>query len=218
MKRHVLKALSAIGLTLAVAPAAYALSGTPKLACEAVLCLSSSERPGECSPSLRKYFSIDHRKISDTIKARRNFLQQCPWSSGASYLPDFVTTKKQMDALFDAIARGAGRCDAEFLNQHNVTLVPYTEHVWVGGDAETKVVTKYHRYVNNTKPNYCEIFENHDYTDLNVKYVGTPQQGGFWVDGKDYDRALQEYNDNLQPVNKCPNWQNIPVFDWQCQR
>ena len=28
------------------------LTGTPKLACEAILCLSSGTRPGECSPSL----------------------------------------------------------------------------------------------------------------------------------------------------------------------
>ena len=34
------------------------LTGDTKLACEAILCLSSSERPSECSASLSKYFSI----------------------------------------------------------------------------------------------------------------------------------------------------------------
>jgi hypothetical protein len=63
---QILPALRAEALALACAltPAAHAadttglLTGTPRLACEATLCLSSSLRPGECSPSLEHYFGI----------------------------------------------------------------------------------------------------------------------------------------------------------------
>ncbi|KAA3682647.1 hypothetical protein E3U40_09795 [Campylobacter fetus subsp. venerealis] len=46
------------------------LTGDTKLACEALLCLSSGTRPSECSPSLNRYFSIKEKKWKDTIKAR----------------------------------------------------------------------------------------------------------------------------------------------------
>ncbi|EPJ4399891.1 TrbM/KikA/MpfK family conjugal transfer protein [Proteus mirabilis] len=34
------------------------LTGDVRLSCEAILCLSSGTRPGECSPSLSRYFVI----------------------------------------------------------------------------------------------------------------------------------------------------------------
>lgn len=43
------------------AVSAQELTGDVRLACEAILCLSSSTKPGECSPSLRKYFGISHK-------------------------------------------------------------------------------------------------------------------------------------------------------------
>ena len=50
------------------------LTGDTKLACEAILCLSSGTRPSECNPSIQRYFSIHRKRMSDTIKARRDFL------------------------------------------------------------------------------------------------------------------------------------------------
>ena len=38
------------------------LDGDTKLACEALLCLSSGSRPHECGPSLSRYFGIHKRK------------------------------------------------------------------------------------------------------------------------------------------------------------
>ena len=66
---------------LGAAPAVYAddaLTGDTRLACEAVLCLSSGDRPSECAPSIKRYFSIRHTKLGDTLKAQRNFLKMCP--------------------------------------------------------------------------------------------------------------------------------------------
>jgi len=185
--------ISSASLLTIIPNSAYALSGTEKLACSAVLCLSSGERPSECNPSLNHYFSIDHTSWADTVKDRNHFLNQCPWSAGLELMPNYVETEKQMKDLFSAIANGAGRCDAKYLNTYNVTKVPYIEHVWVGGDAETKAVTRYHIYVNSTKPNYCDIYENHEFTDFNVKYVGTPKEGGYWIDGQDYEAAQEKW-------------------------
>lgn len=56
-------------------------TGDVRLACEAVLCLASGTRPGECTPSIKKYFSISARKFKDTIKKRKNFLSLCPKAS-----------------------------------------------------------------------------------------------------------------------------------------
>lgn len=117
---HTLPALRAGALALAcvLAPVAHAngtielLTGIPRLACEATLCLSSSLRPGECSPSLNHYFDIkkyNKRGLdwSATVAARRAFLSECPASG-----------ENGMAQRIDAIARGAGKCDAGFLNSN----------------------------------------------------------------------------------------------------
>src|SRR5699024_6519977 len=102
--------ISSASLLTIIPNSAYALSGTEKLACSAVLCLSSGERPSECNPSLNHYFSIDHTSWADTVKDRNHFLNQCPWSAGLELMPNYVETEKQMKDLFSAIANGAGRC------------------------------------------------------------------------------------------------------------
>ena len=81
------------------------LTGDVRTACEAILCLSTGERPHECSAPLRRYFSIKHKKLHDTIKARKNFLQLCPSDDAG------------MHGFIDALANGAGRCDADELNR-----------------------------------------------------------------------------------------------------
>lgn len=45
-------------ITLSNVLADDVLTGDTKLACEAILCLSSETRPAECGPSLAKYFAI----------------------------------------------------------------------------------------------------------------------------------------------------------------
>lgn len=55
------------------------LTGDKKLACEAILCLASpGKRPQECQKSMRRYFGINERWWSDTVRARHNFLKKCP--------------------------------------------------------------------------------------------------------------------------------------------
>jgi len=47
------------------------LSGDTKLACEAILCLSSGTRPSECAPSIRRFFSIKHKKLHKQLSPFR---------------------------------------------------------------------------------------------------------------------------------------------------
>lgn len=70
--------LMIIGLAAPPTQAEDMLTGDKKLACEAILCLSSPDRPSECSPSLSRYFSIRKFKWKKTVKARKKFLNQCP--------------------------------------------------------------------------------------------------------------------------------------------
>ncbi|CEF35058.1 conjugal transfer protein TrbM [Xanthomonas citri pv. citri] len=171
--------LSVRSLALAVAACAAAgaasaqeFTGDTKLACEAILCLSTGQRPDECAPSIRKYFSISARKVSDTIKKRKSFLQLCPDSE----------SDDKMKSLVDSIANGAGRCDAATLNASMTAYQGY-------GNA---------RYVRNLAPSYCSAYggnENVDQTNSTVaRYVGEPGKGGHWVDPDQYDAALAEYN------------------------
>jgi hypothetical protein len=153
------------------------LTGDTRLACEATLCLAASTRPSECSPSLSRYFSIHKRKWSDTVRARANFLSLCPVSDQTP----------EMRSLVNAMANGAGRCDAASLN---VTLL-----VWNSWDADGGRVL-----INNQMPGYCVAYTGHQYTDLGdlaPRYVGTPERGGYWVDARDYNAAVARYNDRI---------------------
>lgn len=57
---------------------AQELTGDTRLACEAILCLMSPTRPGECAASIARYFSISFRRFNATLNARRSFLALCP--------------------------------------------------------------------------------------------------------------------------------------------
>lgn len=170
--------VAALGTSAGSASAQEVLTGDTRLACEAVLCLASGTRPSECAPSLNRYFSITARKFSDTLKKRRNFLNLCPVSNQTP----------EMSSLISAQVNGAGRCDAQALNS---TLIMYRG--WDTGET----------YISNRMPDYCAAYTGHAYTDFNSsgtmpRYVGTPEEGGYWVEARNYDRALAEYNARLE--------------------
>ena len=180
MKNHCVFAPFALAIAAATAASAGAqevLTGDTRLACEATLCLATSTRPSECSPSLSRYFGINKRKWSDTVRARASFLNLCPVSDQTP----------EMRALVNAMANGAGRCDAASLN---VTL-----RVWNHWDADGGRV-----FINNQMPGYCAAYTGHQYTnlgDLSPRYVGTPERGGYCVDARDYGAAVARYNDRI---------------------
>lgn len=181
MKKLLKVAASAavLGAGASSVSAQEALTGDTRLACEAILCLSSGTRPGECAPSLSRYFGISKKKLSDTINARLNFLSLCP----------VANQTPQMQSLVSAISRGADRCDAASLN--NSLLV------WQGsGEGGTT-------YISNRMADYCAAYTGHEYTDFRTsgtlpRYVGIPERGGYWVEARDYDQALTAYNARIK--------------------
>ena len=160
--------ISALGVLFPTS--AQELTGETRLACEAILCLSSGTRPTECTPSLRHYFGISKRRFTDTIRARTNFLKLCPVSNQTP----------EMQSLVNALGRGSGRCGASDLNQ--------AQAYWCEDDSQC---------IRDSMPSYCRAVYGHGYTDFveyQPRYVGTPVTGGFWVEAKDYEQALAEYN------------------------
>lgn len=157
MRSHTLILASALSLATPLAWSQSMFEGDTRLACEAILCLSSGNRPAACAPALARYFSISYRRLSDTIRARRSFLSLCPTASA----------NDGMRSLVDAIANGAGRCDAAALNG-----AAYN-------DSDGNV------QISNIAPSYCTNLWRHANTDgvsLAPKYIGTPESGGRWVD------------------------------------
>jgi len=158
------------------------LTGDVRLACEAILCLAGSAPPHECSPALSRFFSIKKRKLSNTLDARENFLSLCPSSNASS----------QMSSLTKAMARGAGRCDAKTLNQTLARTIG-------GGDAgETGTM------ISDRMPSYCAAYIQHEYvqiTDDLPRYVGKPNEDGFWAEAGDYTHALAKY-ERQQAIKK----------------
>lgn len=144
MKMKNILAVTAVSATFFAPMAAHAddnvLGGDVGLACEAILCLSSAERPSECAKSLRRYFSIKLKKPHKTIQARKDFLNLCPSSK-----------EPNMPQLVNALANGAGRCDAAELNKIGR---------YVGSREDRRFV------ISTVKPSYCTAYENHEWTTV----------------------------------------------------
>lgn len=150
------------------------LTGDTKLACEALLCLSSGTRPSECNESIRKYFSIKHKRMHKTLSARRDFLNLCPRDQS-----------QNMNSLVNALVNGAGRCDAAELNRMGQATYTVKKYVRAGkGGNEGWYDDVKVSYIRNTKPAYCAAYFDNEWTTAaeNVKYVGEEKYGGKWVD------------------------------------
>lgn len=157
------------------ATAQEVLTGDTRLACEAILCLSSGVQPSECTPSLDRYFGISFDDWFDTIRARLAFLELCPVSNQTP----------QMTSLINAISNGAGRCDAASLNA--------TLRMWCRGSnyRGSRSIC-----ISDALPAYCSAYFTNAYTSFSndaPRYVGTPETGGYWVAAKDYNAALTAY-------------------------
>lgn len=167
MKYHFSTAICCFALFTNAAVAQESLQGDAKLACEALLCLSASARPAECTPSLKRYFSISFKKFSDTLRGRMNFLNMC-----------LIVTDASMATYKSAVINGSGRCDAASINQSSYV-----------SDAEGT------GYVNNVMPDYCQTYYGTQYMQSAPPlYIGAPTQGGYWVEPKDYEISLKAYN------------------------
>jgi hypothetical protein len=62
--------VAALSAPAGTASAQDVLTGDTRLACEAILCLSTGHRPERMHAVASRYFSIKKKKLSDTIEAR----------------------------------------------------------------------------------------------------------------------------------------------------
>ncbi|EAH9375704.1 conjugal transfer protein TrbM [Campylobacter coli] len=151
----------ALGATLLISNNAFAddvLTGDTRLACEAILCLSSGTRPGECSSSLARYFSIKFKKPWETVNARRAFLNLCPIQNDAN-IEDLVLNNLVDDVLPVSDPR---QCTPNYLNTQVETKRSYS----------TFGIMSYR--INPNMPNFCHALINHAYTDYKTpKYKCT---------------------------------------------
>ena len=141
-----------------VIPSGQTLDGLPGLACQAILCLSSSLQPAECEPSLDHYFGIQifNKHGLDwgaTVAARRMFLGMCPAADAPS-----------MPARIDAIANGAGKCDPASLNSAFAATSYRYRTTFNGfgdsGGTETHDVQRISTVSQNTLPAYCVTYND----------------------------------------------------------
>ncbi|MCD2514399.1 TrbM/KikA/MpfK family conjugal transfer protein [Comamonas endophytica] len=152
------------------------LEGDVRLACEAVLCLSTGSPPQECNQALRHYFSITHRKLAQTIRKRKDFLNLCPASQQTAPMSDLVAAQSE----------AAGRCDAASLNASESRPTALAPEVFT---------------VSNRMPAYCEAYLAHAYSDwarVLPRYVGVPERGGYWVAAKDHAAAQRAWQARIR--------------------
>lgn|GEM_PF-2222195 len=155
------------------------LKGDARYSCEALVCLTSLKlpRPEECIEPVWRFFFKNFLGVSwlpivaRTESGKIDFLLKCPMNSVTSAMTSFIR----------AVARGAGKCDAENLNRDLA--------VWENG---------YLIAIRNGMPEYCTTYIGHEYVDKSgyvwPRYVGEYGCKGFWAEGADYERAVAAYN------------------------
>ncbi|WP_193087515.1 TrbM/KikA/MpfK family conjugal transfer protein [Advenella sp. FME57] len=169
----------AVFLWPAYAQDAEESQGDERLACGAVLCLASGAGRGEseCNEYLNKYFSIKFTRPDKTFEARRDFLNLCPTSHNV---------ENNMPALVNAIARGAGNCDAAYLNNLNKayyekTTVDKGWNKWSRDDDTVRIERV--EYVRNQLPGYCKVYDENEYTQGVIPiYIGIEKEDGHFID------------------------------------
>ena len=135
------------------------LTGDMRLSCEAILCLSSSVKPGECQPSLNRFFSIKEKKWEDTLNARKAFLKLCPVGESGENDAEF---KKLRDNILVYISEP---CNTEYLNSR----VEYKTKE-ICGERRCRHIPISAR-INPNLPKSCKLLQTSKYTDIKVKYT-----------------------------------------------
>ncbi len=155
------------------------LTGNTRLACEAILCLSSSTRPSECSPSLSKYFSINLKHWSDTVRERGNFLKLCPVGGDAEKDREFTNLR---DNILANLENG---CDLDNLNIVNSKIIDY------GNSNSTDGATLYDTIQYQISPSLtksCKALSSSAYTDIKPIYTCDPNK---WYPSEDWRRGYE---------------------------
>lgn len=140
------------------------LSDEQKLACEAILCLSTKTPPSECDAALNYFYSIKKKKPSDTMDARKSFLKKCP-DSDAEGMPSLV------DAIVDY---SCSSCTVEKLNRRliKVQILAPKGRTKFRSEYIVKSTTMVDPKLPANCQRYYDALADHEYTDFQLNYAG----------------------------------------------
>lgn len=143
------------------------LTGDTKLACEAILCLSSPVRPQECIASLMRYFAIKFKKPWKTINARREFLNLCP--------TDFSQDKHLEIYKNEILPNVDEECSIDLLNNRVEQKIDAFREVRCHLDTLDNQVCGIHDSsgfrINPHPTRSCSLLSQSIYTDFRLKYT-----------------------------------------------
>lgn len=166
-----------LGLSINLLADENELTGDRRTACEVLLCLSSGQRPGECNPPLRHFYSIKGKKPGDTLKKRRKFLELCPTDSGNTATNIILADYKGMLASINPDECKPEYLNNQFQNINRDTHIKYYRNNYLTSDSIKNSYTR----INPNMPSHCPTFINHEYTDYRMPKYG--------CDGKYYTVA-----------------------------
>jgi hypothetical protein len=166
-----------LGLSINLLADENELTGDRRTACEVLLCLSSGQRPSECDPALRHFYSIKDKKPWKTLQKRRNFLELCPTDTGDTATNIILADYKGMLASVNPDECKPEWLNNQFQNINRDTHIKYYRNNYLTSDS---IENRYTR-INPNMPSHCPTFINHEYTDYKMPKYG--------CDGKYYTVA-----------------------------
>lgn len=153
-----------LGLSINLLADENELTGDRRTACEVLLCLSSGQRPSECNPPLKHFYSIKGKKPGDTLKKRRKFLELCPTDSGNTATNIILADYKGMLASVNPDECKPEYLNNQFQNINRDTHIKYYKNNYLTSDS---IKNRYTR-INPNMPSHCPTFINHEYTDYQM--------------------------------------------------
>ncbi|MFV0275804.1 MAG: TrbM/KikA/MpfK family conjugal transfer protein [Parahaliea sp.] len=171
---------SALTLAASVTAAGSMFEGDVKYACEALLCLSSGERPHECDGALERYYDIDYEDPRETAEKRREFLELCP-DQESEETESFIAGIKEESGIVEEPEEEPPLtgCTAAYINKH------------------AQIKTELGLVVHDQPPSGCRIYSEGVVPPV---YIGEMGWGGFWAEKSTEERAWERY------YHYVPNW------------
>lgn len=151
------------------------LTGDRRTACEVLLCLSSGQRPSECDPALKHFYSIKGKKPGDTLKKRKKFLELCPTDSGNTATNIILADYKGMLASVNPDECKPEWLNKQFQNINRDTHIKYYRNNYLTSDSIKERYTR----INPNMPSFCPTFIDHQYTDYKMPIHSC--DGRYWT-------------------------------------
>lgn len=165
-----------LGLSINLLADENELTGDRRTACEVLLCLSSGQRPSECNPPLRHFYSIKGKKPGDTLKKRRKFLELCPTDSGNTATNIILADYKGMLASVNPDECKPEYLNNQFQNKVNDLNIKY----YANGQLTNKNIKNVNfTRINPSMPSFCPTFIDHQYTDYKMPILNC--DGKYWT-------------------------------------